>query len=104
MFRKLFTRPITLYPEFRQLTHVQMLPSFLNELGNNIYYTPKIQKIPYSDELVKYMAYLSRKKLIQPKDMRQFTENLITQFGHVYPKVGLEGESFGIQKGYKIQQ
>lgn len=50
------------------------------------------------------MAYLSRKKLIQPKDMRQFTENLITEFGHVYPKVGLEGESLGIQKGYKIQQ
>ena len=47
-----------------------MYPSFMNELANNIFYTPKIQKITYSDQLVRYMAFLSRKKLIKPNDMR----------------------------------
>ena len=32
----------------------------------------------YSEELVKYMAYLSRKKTVLPQHMRQFTENILT--------------------------
>ncbi len=67
-----------------------MLPSFLNELGNNIFYTPKIQKVLYSDELVRYMAFLSRKKTVDSKDMRKLTENILTEYGNVYRKAGLE--------------
>jgi len=55
-----------------------------------MYYTPKIQKIMYSDELVKYMAFLSRKRTVQAKDMRDLTENLLTEFGNVYKKAGIE--------------
>ena len=50
-----------------------LFPSLLNELANNMFFTPKIQKIMYSDELVKYMAFLARKRTVVPQDMRQFT-------------------------------
>lgn len=50
-----------------------MLPSLSHGLVSNIYYTPKVQKILYTDELVKVLSYLTRKKTIYPNDMRKLT-------------------------------
>ena len=62
-----------------------MLPPLKNGLNTNIFYTPKIQKIMFSsDELVKYLAYLSRKKYVDAKDMRQMTKNILTEYQHSY--------------------
>ena len=35
------------------------------------------------------MAYLSRKKTVLPSDMRQFTENILTEYANVYKKAGV---------------
>lgn len=50
-----------------------MLPGMLNQLGNPYLYTPKIQKIRFTDELAKYLAFLTRKQTVFPKDLRQLT-------------------------------
>jgi hypothetical protein len=50
-----------------------MLPTFGKQLSSKIYFTPKIQKQVFTDELLKYLAYLQRKTTVTTKDMRQLT-------------------------------
>lgn len=50
------------------------------------------------------MAFLSRKRTVDKQDMRSLTENILTEFGNVYQKAGLEEEMFGFQKGFMVKQ
>ena len=78
MFRRIFGGSQYLYPAFRELSVVDLLTPLSNSLVGKIYYTPKIQKVMYTDELAKYMAFLSRKNKIDSSDMKKLTENILT--------------------------
>lgn len=41
-----------------------------NALANKIYFTPKLQKIPFTQELAKFVRYIDRKDKINVSDMR----------------------------------
>ena len=48
-----------------------------NALGSKIYYTPKLQKIGFSEELAKYLRYIDRKDRIREEDMKSMVEAVL---------------------------
>jgi hypothetical protein len=66
-------------PEDFRNVHPHNLPRGLfNGLSTKIYYTPKLQKIAFTEELHKYIRYLNRKDKIKVDDMRSLTEAILT--------------------------
>jgi hypothetical protein len=43
-----------------------------------------LQKIPYTEELGKYVRFLARKDKLKINDMRSFTEAILTEYGAVH--------------------
>jgi hypothetical protein len=75
------TEPIT------ALTGLELHSQLQNALGSKIYYTPKLQKIPFTEELAKYLRYLDRKDRLRKEDLRSLVEAILTEYGAVH---GLE--------------
>lgn len=66
-------------PEDFHNLHPHALPtSLFNTLSNKIYYTPKLQKFSYTEELDKYIRFLNRKDKLKATDMRSLTEAILT--------------------------
>ena len=62
-----------------KLTNPYEVPvNFLTTITSGIYYTPKLQRIPFSEELGKYLRYLNRKDKITNVDLRKLTEAIVT--------------------------
>ena len=70
-------------PGFRNLDYDQLPKGLRNGLTNKIYYTPKIQRFAYTEELAKYIRFLNRKDTLSATDMRAFTEAVLTEYGAV---------------------
>jgi len=68
---------ISLYkrvPENFYNMHPNALPRGLfNALSTKIYYTPKLQRFTYTEELDKYIRFLNRKDKLKVADMRSLT-------------------------------
>jgi hypothetical protein len=64
--------------DFRTLQFDSLPKGLRYGLTNKIYYTPKIQRFAYTDELAKYIRFLNRKDTLRPIDMRAFTEAVLT--------------------------
>ena len=55
-----------------------------NGLGNKLYYTPKLQRIGFTQELAKYLRFIDRKDRIREEDMRAVVEAVLIQYGTVH--------------------
>lgn len=69
--------------DFRNLDYDELPRGLRNGLTNKIYYTPKIQRFMYTEELAKFIRFLNRKDTLCPTDMRAFTEAVLTEYGAV---------------------
>jgi hypothetical protein len=65
-------------PDFRNLTPLHMPSRFLNEYNSPIFFTPRYQKIPYSEQFLKYLRYMQRRNSVSYQDMRVFVEQLLS--------------------------
>jgi hypothetical protein len=86
--------------------HPRALPRGLYDaLASKIYYTPKLQKFAFTEELDKYIRFLNRKDKLKVPDMRSLTEAILTEYGVIH---GLEGRpafqdlNFSITKNYEF--
>lgn len=74
-----------------------------NCLTSKIYYTPKLQRIAFTEELRKYIRFLNRKDKLKAVDMRSLTEAILTEYGAVHglqPSPALPDLDFSITKNY----
>lgn len=67
-------------PEFRQMT-ADEIPKILRDAYlSPFFWTPRYQKTEYSEELLKYLKFLQRKKSVSVEDRRTLVENVLTEF------------------------
>jgi hypothetical protein len=93
--------------DFYTLSHLALPKGLFNGLSSKIYYTPKLQKFGFTEELDKYLRFLNRKDKIKVGDLRSLTEAILTEYGVIH---GLEGHpifkdnlNFSITKNYEFQ-
>lgn len=63
---------------FHQLSYEALPKGLSNCLNHQIYYTPKVQRLQYTEELEKYIRFLNRKDKIKAHDLRSLTEAILT--------------------------
>jgi len=68
---------------FRTLTPANLHSNLYNVFCSKVYFTPKLQKFVYTDELAKYVRYLTRKDKITNTDLRSLTEAILTDYGAI---------------------
>jgi hypothetical protein len=67
----------TKMPDFRNLTQYHVPSKCFYGYTNPIFLTPRYQKIPYSEELLKYIRYMQRKNSVSYADMKVFVEHVL---------------------------
>jgi hypothetical protein len=68
----------------RNITPIS-LPSSLNQaFGSKIYYTPKLQKLAFTEELAKYLRFINRKDKITDADLHSLTEAILVEYGNIH--------------------
>ena len=55
-----------------------------NALANKFYFTPKLQKLPFTNEVAQYVRYIDRKDKIKVSDMRSLVEAILTEYGTIH--------------------
>ena len=88
--------------------HPLALPrGLVGTFRSKIYFTPKLQRIRFTEELHKFIRFLCRKDKIGLADMRAFTEAVLVEYGAVH---GLEGSplfkdnlNFTISRDYEFK-
>lgn len=69
---------------FNQLNFDQLPRRYSDCLASNLFYTPKIQNIPFTVQLSKYLRFLQRKDKITNTDLKSLVQAMITQYGVVH--------------------
>ena len=87
---------------FTTLQPASLRGDLKHSLMSNIYYTPKLQKLPFTPSLTEYISYLNRKDKIKVNDMRSLVEAILTEYGAIH---GLEqSENFKGKVEYTINR
>jgi hypothetical protein len=91
--------------DFYNLGHKALPSGLYNCLSSKIYYTPKLQRIAFTQELSKYTRFLNRKDKLKTVDMRSLTEAILTEYGAVHglqASAALPDLNFSITKNYQF--
>lgn len=63
---------------FTTLSPASLHNNLQDAITSKLFFTPKLQKMPFTDELAKYLRYISRKDKIKVEDMRSLVEAILT--------------------------
>lgn len=81
MLRRMLTQMLMpKQPPYARLTMEHMPGQLVNQYLNPIFWTPRYQKLPYSEELLKYIRFLQRKKTLTNEDFKQMVENILLEY------------------------
>lgn len=106
MWRKILSLAQGRHHKYRHM-EISSLPSaVINGLTSQIYYTPKVQRMPFTVELARYLRFLQRKETVSVADLRKLTESILTEYGVIHglenePKFA-EGINYGIERNFYL--
>lgn len=84
MWRKIQSLYIHVAEDFHHLHPLALPRGLVGTFRSKIYFTPKVQRIPFSEELHKFIRFMNRKDKIGVADMRAFTEAVLVEYGAVH--------------------
>ena len=68
---------------FSRMSYLSLHSHLQNAIASKIFFTPKLQKMPFTPDLAKYVRYLDRKDKIKESDLRGLVEAVLVEYGAV---------------------
>ena len=93
---------------FSRMSYPSLHSQLQNAIASKVFFTPKLQKMPFTPELAKYVRYLDRKDKIKESHLKGLVEAVLVEYGAVskledHPK--FKGNlNFSISRNFRFEE